>query len=68
MKLRVSDYESHRDDYDGYCEGCDAVTNYGGVEPDARNYECEECGKKAVMGMDIALIMDLLEIVEDCDA
>lgn len=32
----------------GFCVacGCDAC----GVEPDARNYECEECGERKVFG------------------
>lgn len=35
-------------DYQGFCKACgeDAF----GVEPDARNYECESCGEHEVFG------------------
>lgn len=38
----------------GFCLACGAE-NYG-VEPDARKYECEECGKRAVYGAEEILI------------
>ena len=43
------------DDYTGFCLACgeDAY----GVEPDARRYECESCGAKAVYGAEEVLIM-----------
>lgn len=36
------------DDNIGFCIKCGA--EHYGVEPDARKYECEECGKEAVYG------------------
>lgn len=36
------------DDYVGFCKACGCV--HYGVEPDARDYECEECGELAVYG------------------
>lgn len=48
-------------------ENQDGLSNYGicgscgheqdGCEPDARNYECESCGKKNVFGAEEALFM-----------
>jgi len=32
----------------GFCTACGAEA--GGVEPDARRYECESCGSHAVYG------------------
>ena len=37
------------------------------VEPDARNYECESCGDKAVYGLMELALMDLLELTTDAD-
>ena len=51
----------------------DAIENYEGVgfclkcgfwqygcEPDARGYECDECGEKAVYGAEEIMVMGLL--------
>lgn len=35
-------------DNPGFCKACGHEQE--GCEPDARNYECEECGKRAVDG------------------
>jgi hypothetical protein len=42
------------DDSRGFCLACgeDAY----GVEPDARNYECEECGEREVFGAEECLM------------
>ncbi len=56
------EYSEHRESYDGFCTGCDAVTVGGGVEPDARGYNCPVCGMNTVVGMEEALIDGLLEI------
>ena len=42
-------------DYGGFCIACGEEAY--GVEPDARNYECESCGERKVFGaMEIALM------------
>jgi|TARA_Y100000034_G_scaffold74755_1_gene89843 hypothetical protein len=43
-----------RDNNIGLCMECGAEQE--GVEPDAENYECDECWQKAVCGADILLI------------
>jgi hypothetical protein len=58
------EYSEHEDNYDGYCTKCGAI-KYGGTEPDADGYECEECGAMAVVGISNALIMGLITIGED---
>jgi len=42
------------DDSIGFCKACGAETS--GVEPDARNYECEACGQPQVFGAEELLI------------
>ena len=43
------------DDNIGICRKC-GYEHYG-VEPDAENYECEDCGEKEVFGAEQLLIM-----------
>jgi len=38
-----------RDDNTGFCKACGKEVS--GVEPDARNYECDACGKHQVFGL-----------------
>jgi hypothetical protein len=47
---------THMEDNDGLCLACGEWT-YGGCEPDARNYLCESCDKRAVYGAEECLIM-----------
>jgi len=39
----------------GFCLACGADAE--GVEPDARNYECESCGTKKVFGAEECLFL-----------
>ena len=43
------------DDYIGICIACG--NEQEGVEPDARGYECEDCGKHKVYGAEELLMM-----------
>ena len=45
----------------GVCLAC-GMDAYG-VEPDARNYKCEDCGKCEVFGIEEAALMGRIEIV-----
>ena len=42
------------DSNQGMCLECEAVAEC--VEPDARKYECESCGKRAVYGAEEILL------------
>lgn len=42
------------DDHLGFCIACGAEAH--GVEPDARKYECESCGKPKVYGAEELLL------------
>lgn len=65
MEMNEARYDRHRDEYDGYCKECDDITNYGEVEPDARNYQCDDCGKRKVMGIEEALMAGFIKIIDD---
>ena len=43
------------EDYTGFCTMCGAERDR--CEPDAREYECEECGELAVYGAEELLMM-----------
>ena len=36
----------------------------GSTEPDAEHYSCEACGAAAVMGMELAMMSDVIEITD----
>ena len=46
-----------RDDNIGFCTACD-FEHCGGVEPDARNHPCDQCGALAVFGAEELLIQN----------
>ena len=54
------------DVYEGTVGGCMACgeLKYGGVEPDARGYECDECGDSEVYGLEELVIMGQLNLVD----
>ena len=43
------------EEYIGFCIACGAEAY--GVEPDARRYDCDECGKPKVYGAEEILLM-----------
>jgi len=43
----------------GYCTACGAERDC--CEPDARNYECEDCGERKVFGSEELLVMGLVD-------
>lgn len=47
----------NEEEYIGFCLACGAE-NYD-VEPDARKYECDECGKEKVYGAQEILLMTI---------
>lgn len=48
--------------YPGVCIACGYLDEYAGCEPDARGYECPECGKNKLYGLEEAMMMGSLEI------
>jgi len=49
----------------GICLAC-GEEHYG-VEPDARRYDCESCGKPEVYGLEEAVLMGRVDIEEGDD-
>jgi len=47
-------------DNPGFCTACGHEQD--GCEPDAREYECEACGKKKVYGSDELIIMYMEDV------
>lgn len=54
IELTEEEYIHASEEYEGFCLAC-GETAYG-VEPDARNYECESCGEEKVFGAEELLI------------
>lgn len=42
----------------GFCTSCGAMKGF--CEPDARNYECDDCGEMAVYGAEELVVMGLV--------
>jgi hypothetical protein len=61
--MTMDEYRDAGSNFEGRCIACGAEVP-SGCEPDARRYECEECGEKQVYGMDELLIMGLINIEE----
>jgi Zn finger protein HypA/HybF involved in hydrogenase expression len=48
-------------DYQGWCSTCHEFTR-DMTEPDARGYDCPECGEDTVCGAEEALVEGLIEV------
>lgn len=59
-KITVSESDIWEGD-NGACVECGEVI-MGGIEPDARDYDCEHCGAQAVFGLEELLLMGRLTI------
>ena len=46
----------------GVCLSCGYYDEYAGCEPDARKYECPECGELDLYGFEEALMMGEIKI------
>ncbi|MDP3768028.1 MAG: hypothetical protein Q8S13_08430 [Dehalococcoidia bacterium] len=54
--ITEADYRDAADSYLGWCRTCQEFTT-DSCEPDARRYECPECGERTVYGAEEALMM-----------
>jgi hypothetical protein len=63
ITITTDDYMDMCSDHGGYCLAC-GMDAYG-IEPDARNYKCEECGKTEVFGIEELLLMGEINFEED---
>jgi hypothetical protein len=60
---RLEDIMADREMGLGFCTAC-GEEQYG-CEPDAREYECECCGKRKVFGVEELVLMGQVIIVAD---
>lgn len=61
--ITEAEFNALMSEYGGVCLQC-GYCQYGGVEPDAEEYECEECGAHAVMGAELAVVSGAVELDE----
>ena len=61
MKMSAKKYEMLREEYSGICTNCKEIA-HGDTEPDAEDYECENCGERCVQGIENLLIMGEIEV------
>ena len=48
----------------GVCIGCGMVEEYAECEPDASEYECPECGENKLYGLEKAMMMGKVYILQ----
>lgn len=58
--MTEEEYLSNTEEMNGVCLCCGAIKE--GVEPDAEDYECDECEQMKVFGIEQALLCDFLII------
>jgi hypothetical protein len=63
IPVTEAEYTALRECYGGVCLSC-GTRAYGGVEPGAENYDCEECGNPGVFGIEQALLRGIIALVE----
>lgn len=61
FEMMENEFRDLSNDYNGLCVFCGEEAF--GVEPDARKYECESCGKKGVYGAEELLMMGLISFI-----
>ena len=61
IRMTEEDYHHHCNDCNGVCQECGEI-RIGSTEPDAENYPCEECGNRTVLGMELAMVLNVIEI------
>ena len=64
-RFSVSLERIEEDEMEGICLNCGCIR--GECEPDARNYECHDCGKHEVFGLAEALLMNAIDIEPEED-
>jgi hypothetical protein len=65
IKMTETTFRNLCREYEGICIKCRFVQT--GCEPDSRRYECESCGERTVYGAEQAMIMGLIDFVENED-
>jgi hypothetical protein len=55
-EMSIEELNEHIENYDGFCKNCLEWTRQGDTEPDARGYNCPQCGQDSVIGAEEILI------------
>ena len=63
IQITEAEYSELSENYGGFCVECGDEAY--GVEPDARRYECESCGARAVYGAEELLIRVVIHFIEE---
>jgi hypothetical protein len=63
FQMTMEEYQEGCDEYQGYCIYCGE--DHYEIEPDAREYVCEECGAEGVYGLEELMIMGMIDIIGD---
>ena len=63
FRLSGDNYRDACNNSEGRCLGCGATAD--GVEPDAREYLCDECGEHQIYGIEELLLMGEVEILDE---
>jgi hypothetical protein len=63
LVMTTDEYLESSEENNGVCLACGEI-QFGGCEPDARNYLCESCGEHKVFGIEEALMMGRITIDE----
>ena len=63
FRMTESDYQSYDDQSFGLCVACGATNDCH--EPDARKYQCENCGKHSSYGTSELLVMGGITLIEE---
>jgi hypothetical protein len=54
----TEELHEHMESYDGFCLRCGEWSE-GGVEPDAEDYECQNCGSHSLCGAEQVVSLTL---------
>lgn len=57
--FQLEEIQEAMEEYIGFCIECGAERDC--CEPDARSYECEDCGRNTVYGAEELLVMGLVQ-------
>lgn len=61
VAISMDRYQEACESYEGWCDVCGDFTR-GSTEPDAENYDCEQCGGLTVCGAEQALLLGKIDI------
>lgn len=61
-QISITEYQDANDAGQGVCLACGGFRD--AVEPDAEGYDCEICGVAQVFGLEVALILDEIDVTD----